>query len=92
MDYPIQLANQLRSHVQSLRRHRGLTQAQLGNLLGLGQARIAEIESNPGLISVDQLIRLMAALGTSIVLRVDEEPAGTAPRRTARLPDKKGEW
>jgi HTH-type transcriptional regulator/antitoxin HipB len=69
MDYPIRLANQLRAHLRSLRKQHGLTQAQLGQRLGIGQVRVAEIEAKPGLVSVDQLIKLLSALGTSLVLR-----------------------
>ena len=45
MDYPIRLANQLRAHLRSLRKQHGLTQAQLGQRLGIGQVRVAEIEA-----------------------------------------------
>ena len=38
MDYPILVAGQLAPHLKSLRKAKSLTQAQLGALLGLGQA------------------------------------------------------
>jgi HTH-type transcriptional regulator / antitoxin HipB len=69
MDYPIRLADQLRAHLRSLRKQRGLTQAQLGQRLGIGQVRVAEIEARPGLVSVDQLVKLLSALGAGLVLR-----------------------
>ena len=69
MDYPIRLAEQLRAHLRALRKQRGLTQAQLGQKLGIGQVRVAEIEAKPGLVSVDQLIKLMSTLGVTLVLR-----------------------
>ncbi len=65
MDYPIHLTSQLREHLRALRKARGLTQAALGRLLGVGQARIAEIEGNPGAVSVDQLMKVLSALRTS---------------------------
>lgn len=82
MDFPIQLTSQLREHLRSFRRARGLTQAALGQLLGVGQARIAEIESNPGVVSVDQLMRVLSALRVSLVLRDDlpDPPANRAQR------------
>ncbi|HUD32252.1 MAG TPA: helix-turn-helix domain-containing protein [Variovorax sp.] len=82
MDFPIQLTGQLREHLRSLRKARGLTQAALGQLLGVGQARIAEIESNPGVVSVDQLMRVLSALHVSLVLRDDRPdlPANHAER------------
>ena len=71
MDYPIHLTSQLREHLRALRKARGLTQAALGRLLGVGQARIAEIEGNPGAVSVDQLMKVLSALRTSLVVRDD---------------------
>ena len=79
MDYPIRLADQLRAHLRSLRKQRGLTQAQLGQRLGIGQVRVAEIEARPGLVSVDQIIKLLSALGTALVLRdLDGSPVSPA--------------
>lgn len=69
MDYAVRLADQLRAHLRALRKQRGLTQAQLGQRLGIGQARMAEIEARPGLVSVDQLMQLLSALGATLVLR-----------------------
>jgi HTH-type transcriptional regulator/antitoxin HipB len=98
MDYPIRLADQLRAHLRSLRKQRGLTQAQLGQRLGIGQVRMAEIEARPGLVSVDQLVKLLSALGAGLVVRDREgrsaapaaepapepDPASSAPRPTDR--------
>lgn len=79
MDYPILLPDQLKSHLKSLRKARGLTQLQLGALLGLGQVRVAEIEANPAAISVDQLFKLLSALTVGVVLR-DSTPVPAAPQ------------
>lgn len=96
MDYPIRLADQLKAHLRSLRKQRGLTQAALGQRLGIGQVRIAEIEARPGLVSVDQLVKLLSALGASLVIRDLEgrsaspgagpvpEPASSAPASAGR--------
>lgn len=86
MRYLIQIADQLRTHLRSLRQERGLTQAQLGDRLGLGQARIAEIESAPGVVSVEQIIRILAALGASLELsdRKADPVEDTAGRNDAR--------
>lgn len=71
MDFPIHLTSQLREHLRALRKTHGLTQAALGRLLGVGQARVAEIENNPGAVSVDQLMKVLSALRASLVLRDD---------------------
>jgi len=75
MDYPLRLADQLRAHLQALRKRRGLTQAQLGQRLGLSQVRIAEIEARPAVVSAEQLIKIVSALGATFVLR--DTAAGT---------------
>jgi HTH-type transcriptional regulator/antitoxin HipB len=83
MNYPLRIPDQLRPHLQALRKRRGLTQAQLGALVGVKQARIAEIEAHPGAVSLDQLMRLLAALGATLHLHAAEatQPAtgGDAP-------------
>lgn len=69
MDYSLHLTSQLREHLRALRKARGLTQAALGQMLGVGQARIAEIEGNPGVVSVEQLMRVLSALRAYLVVR-----------------------
>jgi HTH-type transcriptional regulator/antitoxin HipB len=71
---PAQLADQLRS----LRKRRGLTQAALGALVGLDQTRIAKIERQPGLVSVGQLMKLLAALRVRVLLDPLQEKVGTS--------------
>lgn len=73
MDYPIQSPGQLASHLRSLRKARGLSQAQLGAVLGVGQTRVARIEHDPTAISVEQFLGILNALGVQMVLR----PTGT---------------
>lgn len=75
MDYPLQAPGQLASHLQALRRARGLSQAQLGAQLGVGQTRIARIERDPATVSAAQLLALFAALGVQVVLRVPDAGA-----------------
>jgi len=68
MDYPVVTVAQLSAYLKALRKTHGLTQGGLGMLLGLKQVRIAEIEANPGSVSVAQMHRILSALGTQIVL------------------------
>lgn len=98
MDYAIQTPLQLSSHLRSLRKARGLSQAELGLALGVGQTRVARIEGSPTAISVDQLLQLLSALGVQLVLR-DLEPAqaesSTGPpakRDTTRRRTPKTDW
>ena len=69
MDHLVATVDQLSGHLKAMRKARGLTQAQLGSLLGVGQVRIAEIEADPGSVSVAQMHKLLAALGVQISLR-----------------------
>lgn len=82
MNFPVYFTSQLREHLRALRKARGLTQAALGQLLGVGQARIAEIENNPGVVSVDQLMKVLSALSVSMVLR-DDGADGASDRVSA---------
>ena len=66
--FPVRFPNQLRQHLRALRKRHGLTQAQLGALIGVSQARIAEIEANPGLVNFEQLMKLLSVLGVSLTL------------------------
>lgn len=75
MDYPLRFVDQLRPHLKALRKQRGLTQAQAGALVGVSQARIAEIEANPGAVSFEQLMKLLSALGASFCLRDEAAPS-----------------
>ena len=80
MDYPIQSPGQLSAHLRSLRKSRGLSQVQLGAVLGVGQTRITRIERDPTAVSVEQFLALLGALGVQMVLRP------TGPRAAAEAP------
>ena len=73
--YPVNTPQQLRTMLRSLRQARGLTQAQLGERLGVSQKRIARIEATPEVTSFDQIARIITALGYRLV--VAEPQAGT---------------
>jgi HTH-type transcriptional regulator / antitoxin HipB len=69
MDYPLKTAAQVRQQLRSLRKERGLTQAGLGTLIGVTQARVVEIEANPGSVSLQQIMQVLGALGAGLVIR-----------------------
>lgn len=81
----LQTPAQLSSHLRSLRKARGLTQAALGELLGLDQTRIAKIERDPTRVSVGQLLRLLTALRVRVLL----EPLSDKPQSPVR---KRPDW
>lgn len=72
----------LPAHLKSLRKMRGLTQAQLARRLGVGQPRFADIEKHPEIVSTAQLLDLFAALGVEVLLRVrpDSHTSNTRSR------------
>lgn len=74
--YAVDTPQQLRSILRALRQSRKLTQAQLGDRLGVSQKRIARIESAPELTSFDQIARMVSAMGARLV--IDELPAHAA--------------
>ena len=69
MDYPIHFADQLKQHLRSLRKARGMTQTRLARALGTTQSRVAHIEANPSAVSFDQLFQVLSSLGVDVVLR-----------------------
>ena len=81
MDYPIRSSGQLSAHLRALRKARGLSQARLGEAIGVGQTRVARIERDPTGISVDQFLTVLGALGAQMVLRSSDLPAPTPRRR-----------
>lgn len=80
MDSLIHSPTQLSAHLKSLRKARRLTQAQLGALIGVGQARVADIEKNPGAVNVAQLLEVLHALDTRLLLTsADKTSPSAAP-------------
>lgn len=84
MDYPIRLPDQLGEHIRSLRKTRGLTQIELGRKIGVGQARMGEIERNAGSVSLDQLLVVLSALDASLLLHTSSEGKGGSTEKPKR--------
>jgi transcriptional regulator with XRE-family HTH domain len=87
MNYPVATAQQLRAVLRGLRQMRGLSQEQVGRLLGVNQKRAARIESAPGVTGFDQIARLVAGLGGRLVIETQE--AASAGGSTATASPKK---
>ena len=83
--YPVDTPQQLRTILRSLRQSRGLTQEQVGQMLGVTQKRIARIEAAPEVTAFDQIARMVSAMGYRLVIeephqhKVVEEPAKYTP-------------
>jgi HTH-type transcriptional regulator/antitoxin HipB len=85
MDFGLHFSEQLKQHLRALRKARGLTQVRLAQKLGVGQSRVADIEANPGAMSVDQLFKVLAALDVQLVLR-DKQAASSVEPLSQREP------
>lgn len=80
MSYPVQLSSQLQQLLKSLRKSRQMTQAELARRLGVVQSRVADIERDPGAVSVEQLLQVLAMLGAQMVVReTAAEASATRP-------------
>ena len=79
------MASQLGVVLQGARKSLKLTQAQLGERLGLSQRRVSELERAPGTLSVDQLLALCAQLGLQLTVQPREQGPQTAGAQA-------GEW
>lgn len=55
------------------RKAQGMTQAQAAARLGISQARLSELEQNPGRLTVERLLVLANLLGLELVLRSPAE-------------------
>lgn len=83
MRYPLETSQQLSAVLKALRQSRQMTQAELGEQLGVNQKRVARIEAAPGVTSFDQISRLVALMGYRLVLEaLPSRNAPTAARDT----------
>ena len=96
MDYPVTLSSQLRQLLKSLRKSRGLTQSELALRLGVVQSRVADIERDPGAVSVEQMLQVLAMLGAQLVVReTAAEASATEPGKPPASPpdgEPRGQW
>jgi len=83
MDYPVALSTQLRQHLRSLRKARGLTQADLAARLGVVQSRVADIEADPSAVSVEQLFKVLTVLNAQLVVRDTAPKVGLTDQAVA---------
>ena len=69
-EYDLQI-EQIGQAIKQTRKHRQLTQAELGKLIGVQKAQISRLESNPGNVTIDTLLRVFNALQANIKLHID---------------------
>ncbi|BAP88052.1 transcriptional regulator, XRE family [Burkholderiales bacterium GJ-E10] len=64
----IRTSGQLGPILRQMRKAKGLSQAELGSLLGLSQERISAIESHPERVTLDQLLTVLMKLDAEIIV------------------------
>lgn len=89
---PVQTAGQLSAHLKSLRKARGMTQAELGQRIGVKQVRIADIERNPGAISVEQFLEIIHALDARVWLGKAAPYAAAPPEPPVKANEPGPSW
>ena len=72
----LSLSAQLGPLLQSARKTAGLSQTALAQRLGISQSRISAMELDPGSISVEQLLTLMAALNHEVLVQPKQGAGG----------------
>ena len=66
MPSSIRTVGQLGPILKALRERKGLSQTDLGKLLGLSQERISAIESHPERVTLNQLLTLLMTLDAEL--------------------------
>lgn len=65
----LRTAGQLGPLLKTLRLGKGLSQAALGELVGLSQERISAIEKHPEKVTLNQLLTVLMALDAELCVR-----------------------
>ncbi len=78
----LSLSRQLGPLLQAARKSAGLSQTALAQRLGISQSRVSAMELDPGSISVEQLLALLAALNYEVLVQ---------PKRGASIGDNVGD-
>ena len=73
-----------------------MTQSELALRLGVVQSRVADIERDPGAVSVEQMLQVLAMLGAQLVVReTAAEASATEPSTPPASPpdgEPRGQW
>jgi HTH-type transcriptional regulator/antitoxin HipB len=78
-DYAIKTPQQLGSVLQGYRKHRGLTQNDVGAKVGMTQKAVSKLELGPGRTGLNLIFKVLAALDLELVVRprgASTPPAG----------------
>jgi HTH-type transcriptional regulator / antitoxin HipB len=82
MQQSARTAKQIGAIIRRMRRHAGLTQAELGRKVGLRQATISKLERGERATQLSTLLDALTALGLEIII---EKRGKASPRRLEDL-------
>ena len=82
MEFIVANAAQLGPILQGWRTELGLTQQEVGDLVGLRQSAISSFEKNPSRASIERMFRILSALQLELTLR---EKRSTQPQQADGL-------
>ena len=77
---PLPTSRNLGWMLQSVRKSKRLTQAQLASRVGVSQSRISHLEQHPEDLSVQQLLAWCSALGLEFTRAQADSPSNTLSR------------
>jgi len=80
MEYPVRIADQLKSILKAYRTSQGLTQAELSQKMGVTQQAYSLLESAPERASFERILSVLSTLGVEVILREKQNSANQAPR------------
>jgi HTH-type transcriptional regulator / antitoxin HipB len=83
---PLPTSRNLGWMLQSVRKAKGLTQAQLASRVGVGQSRISHLEQHPDELSVQQLLAWCSALNLELSIGPKDHPDSGAPNPGSSKP------
>ena len=83
----LSLSRQLGPLLQSARKSAGMSQTVLAQRLGISQSRISAMELDPGSISVEQLLKILAALNHEVLVQPKQGAAVACDGAGASAPD-----
>jgi DNA-binding XRE family transcriptional regulator len=63
----------LAEQIKQLRMERNLTQAQLGELVGVQRAQISKMENNTGNVTISTLMKIFGALKAKVTFEIEKE-------------------
>lgn len=82
----VRTAKELGAFIRSARRDAGLSQTMLAARLNVGQKWLSEVENGKATAEIGMVLRLLAALGTTVDLRRESEQPDATQEQAEAVP------